>query len=409
MRRIVTLAALMLAGLVPVEARPEAQRDAATAAAGIDELAWDLVRAAGGGTVVVSPASVWEALALTHQGARGTTAGEIAAVLGMPDDRAAIAAAAEALRTSFADSRGASITLEVANRLWIQRGKQIDPGFAAALEDRFAAAAGLVDFSTAPETARGEINRWVSGHTADKIPELLKAGSITPLTRIVLTNAVFLKAPWAEPFEKSATRPEPFQLGAGDRVDVPFMRRSGRMLAGRTGSGDESAMVCELPYAGHGLAMVLVVPVATDGLESVLGSLAGDWRTKWAAGSDDVALRAVDLSLPKWTARKPLQLNRALESLGMRAAFDAAAADLSGIDGTRDLFVSDVVHEGFVDVSEEGTEAAAATGVVVGVRSMRPQPEEPLEIKADRPFAWAIVDRATGAVLFAGTVTDPRG
>lgn len=387
-----------------------AQASAAKAAAeGIDEIAWDLVRAAGAGNVVISPASIWEALAMTHQGARGETAAEIAGVLGMPDDRAAIAAAAEALRAAFAEAKGTAITLDVANRLWVQRGKSLEPAFTATLEQRFAAGAGVVDFAAAHEAARGEINGWVSGHTAEKIPELLKAGTITPLTRLVLTNAVYLKAPWAKPFEKSATRPEPFSLEPGKPVDVPFMHAADRLVAGRVGTGDEAATVCEIPYAGRRLVMVVVLPDAVDGLDEVLGELDGDWRTKWAAGQGDVRPRQVELALPTWTARKPLGLNDALKALGMKRAFDGTAADLSGIDGTRDLVVSDVVHEGFVDVAEEGTEAAAATGVVVGVRSMAPRPEEPLVVKADRPFAWAIVDRETGAVLFAGTVADPRG
>jgi serpin B len=250
----------------------------------------------------------------------------------------------------------------------------------------------------------------VAGHTAKKIPELLKAGVITPLTRLVLTNAVYLKAPWAKPFEKSATRPEPFQLAPDNAVDVPFMHASELLVAGRVGAAEKAAMVCEIPYEGRRLMMVIVVPDVVDGLDEVLGELDGDWRAKWGgAGHGDIRARKVVLSLPKWTARKPLGLNEALKSLGMRKAFDAGAADLSGIDGTRDLFVSDIVHEGFVDVSEEGTEAAAATGVVVGVRSMAPSRDEPLVIKADRPFAWAIVDRETNAVLFAGTVIDPRG
>jgi serpin B len=384
--------------------------DAAKAAAeGIDEIAWDLVRAAGPGNVVISPASVWEALAMTHQGARGETAAEIAGVLGMPDDRAAIAVAAEALRAAFATAKGKAITLDVANRLWTQRGKALEPAFTTALEQRFGAGAGVVDFAAMHEAARGEINGWVSAHTAEKIPELLKPGTITPLTRLVLTNAVYLKAPWAKPFEKSATRPEPFSLEPGRAVDVPFMHASERLVAGRVGEGEEAATVCEIPYEGRRLVMVVVVPDAVDGLDEVVGELDGDWRTKWAAGQGDVRPRQVQLSLPKWTARKPLGLNEALKALGMTSAFDQSAADLSGIDGTRELSVSDVVHEGFVDVSEEGTEAAAATGVIVGVRSMAPRPEEPLVVKADRPFAWAIVDRETGAVLFAGTVADPRG
>jgi serpin B len=392
----------------PPPARAVEVAAARQAAEGIDEIAWDLVRAAGSGNVVLSPASVWEALAMTHQGARGETAAEIAGVLGMPDDRAAVAGAAEALRAALAEAKGTAITLDVANRLWTQRGKALDPAFTAALEKRFGAGAGVVDFAAA-EAARGEINGWVSAHTAGKIPDLLPAGTITPLTRLVLTNAVYLKAAWAKPFEKSATRPEPFSLEPGRAVDVPFMHAAERLVAGRVGAGDEAATVCEIPYAGRRLALVIVVPDAVDGLDEVLGELDGDWRTKWAAGQGDVRPRQVELALPRWTARKPLGLNDALKALGMQAAFDAAAADLSGIDGTRELFVSDVVHEGFVDVSEEGTEAAAATGVVVGVRSMAPRPEEPLAVRADRPFAWAIVDRETGAVVFAGTVTDPRG
>ena len=392
----------------PPPARAVEVAAARQAAEGIDEIAWDLVRAAGQGNVVLSPASVWEALAMTHQGARGETAAEIAGVLGMPDDRAAVAGAAEALREALAEAKGTAITLDVANRLWTQRGKALDPAFTAALEKRFGAGAGVVDFAAA-EAARGEINGWVSAHTAGKIPDLLPAGTITPLTRLVLTNAVYLKAAWAKPFEKSATRPEPFSLEPGRAVDVPFMHAAERLVAGRVGEGDEAATVCEIPYAGRRLALVIVVPDAVDGLDEVLGELDGDWRTKWAAGQGDVRPRQVELALPRWTARKPLGLNDALKALGMQAAFDAAAADLSGIDGTRELFVSDVVHEGFVDVSEEGTEAAAATGVVVGVRSMAPRPEEPLAVRADRPFAWAIVDRETGAVVFAGTVTDPRG
>lgn len=398
-------------GMTVAARAADARAEAATAAAdGVAAISWDLVRAAGSGNVVVSPASVWEALAMTHQGARGDTAAEIAHVLGLPDHRASIAAAAEALRGTFAEAKGGAITLDVANRLWVQRGKALEGDFTTALERRFGAGAGPVDFAGGPEAARGEINAWVSAHTADKIPELLKAGVITPLTRLVLTNAVYLKAPWAEPFEKAATRPAAFSLAPDTPVDVPFMHRTDRLVAGRVGDGAAAAHVCEIPYAGDRLIMVLVVPEAVDGLAAVLGTLDGQWRTRWVGGRNgDVRPRRVELALPTWTARRPLSLNDALKALGMKRAFDASAADFSGIDGSRGLFVSDVVHEGFVDVSEEGTEAAAATGVVVGVRSMAPRPEEPFVVRADRPFAWAIVDRVTGAILFAGTVADPRG
>lgn len=414
MRRIpiLTAVAMLLWGCAWADGR--AARAATAAAAkpvgdAIGDLAWDLVRAAGAGNVVLSPASVWEALAMTHQAARGETAAEIAGVLGMPDDRSATATAAGVLRAALDEAKGKAITLDVANRIWVERGKRLEPEFTTALDERFAAKAGEVPFSSAPEAARGEINTWVADHTANRIPELLKAGVVSPLTRIVLTNAIYMKAPWAEPFVKAATKPEPFQLAPDEAIDVPFMHRSAELVAGRVGTGAEAATVCEVPYEGRRLSMVIVVPDLVDGLDAVLGELDGDWRTKWNGGQGgDVRRRKVELALPKWTTRKPLGLSHALKSLGMKRAFEAGVADLSGIDGTRDLFVSDVVHEAFVEVSEEGTEAAAATGVVVATRSMVIQPEEPFVVKADRPFAWAVVERDTGAILFAGVVADPR-
>jgi serpin B len=399
------LATCLLAAFAFLSAAPVF---AADAAAGTSKLAWELVRASGSGNAILSPASVWEALAMTHAGARGETADEIAAVLGMPDDRERIAAAVSELRRVLAEAKGNTITLDIANRLWVQQGKPLEADFAGLLEKRYDASAGLVDFAGKPEDSRREINSWVGKHTADKIPELLTSGTITPLTRLVLTNAIYLKAPWAKPFEKSATVEKAFTLADGDTANVPFMHAAGDMVAGQVGEGDASATVCEIPYDGRRLAMVLVVPAKTDGLPAVLAGMRGEWRASWNAGGPAaVRRRRVTLALPKWIARKPLSLTAALKSLGMKRAFVAGEADFSGIDGTRDLVVTDAVHEGFVEVSEEGTEAAAATGVVLAPRSAF-IPDEPLEVTADRPFAWAIVERGTGAVLFAGTVTDPR-
>jgi len=384
------------------------------AAEGVATLGWNLVRAAGHENVIVSPLSVWEALAMTHGGAAGQTAVEIAAVLGMPNDREAIAAAAESLRTTVTKSKGQTITLDIANRLWVQKGKQLEESFTSLLLQRFGAAAGAVDFSGAAESARTEINGWVSEHTAQKIQNLLPSGSITPQTRLVLTNAVFMKAPWANPFEKQRTRPEPFRLSADKTVDLPFMQSDGLLMAGKIGSGNNSATVCEIPYAGNLLSMIVSVPDAVDGVPDVLAGLDAGWRAKWtnaltADGQPAVRRRPVTLSLPKWTARKPLSLNAPLSNLGMKLAFTAGAADFSGIDGRKDLFVSAVVHEGYVEVTEEGTEAAAATAVVIRETSVRINPDEPLVVRADRPFLWTIVERQSGVILFAGVVRDPRG
>jgi len=402
MIRGMTVAVMVATLVAPARAAEPVEQ----ATAGVGRLAWDLVRASGSGNAIVSPVSVWEALAMTHAGAGGETAAEMARVLGMPDDRAAIASASAALRQAFADAKGETIVLDVANRIWVQKDKRLEAAFTSLLADSYGAAAGAVDFSGATEPARAEINAWVSDHTAEKITELLKAGAITPLTRLVLTNAVYMKAPWETPFEKEATRPEPFTVSTSETAEVPFMRRSARLVAGEVGEGPGAATVCEIPYAGGRLAMMVIVPQAIDGLAAVLGGLDGGSLSGWKATA--LRPRPVHLALPRWTARKPLALNAALAAGGMKQAFEQGVADFSGMDGTRDLFVSAVLHEGFVEVTEEGTEAAAATGVVVGVRSMPPAPEEPLEVRADRPFAWAIVERGSGAILFAGVVADPR-
>jgi serpin B len=404
--RVMAVVALMLSvpGQVRADGEP-AQTAGPGVADGINAIAGDLVRAEGPGNAVVSPSSIWEALAMLHQGARGKTAAAIAGVLGLPDDRAAIGVAAAAFRAGLAEARSTAITLDTANRLWVQRRKALQPDFTTALEQWFGAGAGVVDFEMDHEAARKEINGWVSERTSGKIPELLAESLIKPNTRLVLTNAVHFKALWAKPFEKSETRLGPFSLEPDRPIDVPFMHVSGPLVAGRIGKGETAATFCEIPYEGDRLVMVIVVPEAPDGLDKVLDSLDGDWRTRLDPG--DTEARAVRLSLPKWTARRSIKLREALEDFGMKRAF-AGGADFSGIDGTGRLLVDAVVHEGFVEVSEEGTKAAAATAVLMKRKSFQRR-EEALVIKADRPFAWAIVDNITGVVLFAGTVTNPRG
>jgi len=372
---------------------------------GVASLGWNLVRAAGKGNVTVSPFSLWETLAMTHAGARGATAAEIAQVLGMPDDRDAIAAAAKSLRKEIADAKGDSTTLEVANRLWVDRATRIEDPLATTLKRAYSASVGNVDFVGHPAESRAEINRWVSERTARKIPELLSPEAITTNTRVVLTNAIYLKAPWADPFDKSDTSVASFQRAVGDTIRVPFMHRSDEMVAGSIGEGTAAAAtVCEIPYEGNRLSMVIVVPEAVDGLTAVLERI-DDWKNNpndWA----DFVRREVNLSMPRWKVRQQLPLNAVLETMGMSKAFMPKEADFSRVDGTRDLFVSSVIQECFVEVAEEGTEAAAATATELTM-ALSP-PMEILECRADRPFAWAIVSRESGVILFAGTVVDPR-
>jgi len=276
---------------------PAARGDVAAVAGGLAALGWELVRASGDGNAIVSPASVWETLAMTHAGARGETAAEIAHVLGMPDDREQIAASAADLRALVAEAKGEKIRLDIANRIWVERTQKLEASFTGLLQARYAAAAGLVDFMTRPEDARTQINTWVGEHTAGKIPELLPSGSITAQTRIVLTNAVYLKAPWAKPFEKSATQPAAFTVAGGDKPQVPFMNWSGKLVAGKVVVGEAAATVCEIPYEGGRLAMVIVVPDVADGLPRTLGGLDRDWRAQW--NDAGVRPREVNLALPR--------------------------------------------------------------------------------------------------------------
>ena len=372
---------------------------------GVANLGWNLVRSAGNGNVTVSPFSLWETLAMTHAGARGVTAAEIAQVLGMPDDPDAVAAAAKSLRKEIADAKGDSTTLEVANRLWVDRATRIEDALATTLKRAYSARVGNVDFVGHPAESRAEINRWVSERTARKIPELLSPEAVTTRTRVVLTNAIYLKAPWADPFDKSDTSVASFQRAVGDTIRVPFMRRSDEMVAGSIGEGTAAAAtVCEIPYEGNRLSMVIVVPEAVDGLPAVLERI-DDWRKNWNDRAN-FRRREVNLSMPRWKVRQQLPLNAVLETLGMSKAFTPKEADFSGVDGTRDLFVSSVIQECFVEVAEQGTEAAAATATELTMASAPPM--EPLECRADRPFAWAIISRESGVILFAGTVVDPR-
>jgi len=402
---IVLLAAIVVAGTM------HAADPSPPVCAAVAKLGWELLRASEDGNAIVSPVSIWESLAMTHAGARGQTAAEIAGVLGMPHDSAVISAAAKTLRQTFADAKGKNSTLSIASRLWVQNGKEINDSFTTLLKKNYGAATGIVDFKGAAEASRAEINGWVSEQTEKKIDELLKVGSITSQTQLVLTNAVYMKAPWAKTFDKAATRPAPFLIAAGNSIDVPFMHRDGELTAGKVGVGKAAATVCEIPYDGNRLVMIVIVPDAMDGVLEVLNGFGGDWRAKWMASAansqPEVRSRTVHLVLPRWIARQSLSLKTVLQSMGLQQAFQPGTADFSGIDGGKELFLSSAMHEGFVDVSEEGTAAAAATAIVVGVTSIGAQ-TAPLEVRADRPFLWAVIEQQTGGVLFAGLVRDPR-
>lgn len=353
--------------------------------------------------MTVSPISAWETLAMLHAGAHGPTAVEIAQVLGVTDDRKQVARAVRSLREEIGRSSGTNTTLDSSNRIWVERGMRLEDSFVSTLERGYSASVGRIEFASRPEESRVEINRWVSDQTNRRIAELLAPGTITPDSSLVLTNAIYFKAPWATAFEKSSELEKPFRLGDGRSVAIRFMQRSGDMGAGRIGEGASTATVCEIPYKNNHLAMILVVPDDLDGLRAVLEGMNGGWRENWG----DVRERDVDLVMPRWKVSQRLQLDDMLQTMGMHKAFRRELADFSGICSTRDAFVSSVTQQCFVDVREKGTEAAAATAVDMSFPAA-PPPAETLECHADHPFAWAIVIRSRGVILCAGTVVDPR-
>ncbi|AGP36145.1 serpin family protein [Sorangium cellulosum] len=354
------------------------------------------------GKLFFSPASVSTALAMTYAGARGETAAQMAKALELTLPPEALHPAFGGLAKQLTQAGPKAPELRIASRLWGQAGLPIEPAFQSTTQQHYGAGIELVDFKGGSEQARGRINRWVDEQTNAKIKDLMPAGSITPLTRLVLTNAIYFKGRWATPFDKQATKNEPFTVKPGTAPAVPMMRKT---LKARFGQVDD-ASVLELAYEAQDperpLAMVVILPAQADGLPKVEQRLSAGQLKAYVEALQPAR---VDVALPRFKMAAEFELSKALAALGMPLAFDAAKADFSGITRAEPLFLSQVRHKAFVEVNEEGTEAAAATGVVVSTRAA---PAPPQVFRADHPFAFLIRDVATGAVLFMGRVTDPR-
>jgi serpin B len=349
------------------------------------------------GNLFLSPYSISTALAMTYGGARGQTAEEMAKTLHFLLDAGQLHPAFASLEAQLTASKSKGYQLDVANALWGQKGKSFLPDFLASTRQNYRAGFREVDFQ-ATEAARQTINTWVENQTNDKIHELLKPGVITGDTELVLTNAIYFKGKWVDPFPKARTKEEDFQLGAGNKVKAPLMhqKKHYRYLDGK----DFQAL--ELPYVGDALAMVVLLPRKADGLPNFERVLTPDKLQGWLNGLNS---EEVEVTLPKFRLTSEFRLDQTLASLGMARVFTGGEADFSGMDGKQDLFLSAVVHQAFVDVNEEGTEAAAATGAVMTRMALR------LDLpvfRADHPFLFLIRDTHSGSILFLGRLTDPR-
>ena len=350
------------------------------------------------GNLFFSPYSISTALGMTYAGARGPTAEQMSQALHFalePEQLHRTFGQLEAQLNAFQEK--GNIELSVANALWVQEDYRFLDEFFDLVTKRYRARLSYANFRAAVEAARQEINGWVERQTKDKIRELLKPGVLNALTRLVLVNAIYFKGLWESPFMKEATKEAPFWVTPELSVDVPMMSQEEAFKYADT----EEMQIVQLPYAGDDLSMIILLPREIDGLPQLETILSLENLDEWLLS---LHKRNVIVHLPRFKITSQFSLAQTLASMGMSDAFDANNADFSGMDGTRSLFISAVVHKAFVDVNEEGTEAAAATGVVVGVTSV---PAPPPIFKADHPFIFFIRDNDSGSVLFFGRVADP--
>ena len=395
------------------------------AAKATNDLAVDLHRqlATGNENLCISPYSIETALAMTFAGADGDTRTEMARVLHLGNDAGAFASFS-ALQHSLEEMSAKTaelvkqskkfggptepITLNIANRLFAQTGYAFRETFLSLVKQNFGGAFEPVDFVANPPAVTQHINKWVADQTHERIRDLIPGGALDKTTRLVLANALYLKAPWASEFSANATQPEPFFVRGGAPVDVPMMRKRTRDFGY---ARHEGFTVISVPYAGNDLQFLILLPDDVNGLRTVESGLTSDMLADCAK----LERRDVDLHLPKFKLEPPtITLAEKLEALGMKTAFDepkgSANFDRMAPRKPSDyLYISQVFHKTFIAVDEKGTEAAAATAVAMLAGSaLRSPPPPPIEVKVDRPFVYAIQHVPSGVCLFLGRVTDPR-
>jgi serpin B len=395
------------------------------AAEATNELAVDLhgQLATGNENLCVSPFSVESALAMTFAGADGDTRTEMARVLHFPSDASAVAASFASFQHSLEEMTlktaelvkkskefgGPSepITLNIANCLFAQKDYDFRQDFLSLVKQNYGAAFEPLDFVADPAAATRHINHWVADQTRDKIRDLIPADALNKLTRLVLANALYLKAPWADAFSEKTTQPESFHVRGGAPVNVPMMRKTARFGYAKR----ERFSAVSLPYLGDNLQFLVLLPDEVNGIRAVESKLTADVL----AQCTKLEAQDVDLHLPKFKLEPPtIALAKTFQALGMKSAFDIpqGSANFDKIAPRKPndyLYISNVFHKTFIAVDEKGTEAAAATAVVMmrATAIARPKPP-PIEVKVDRPFIYAIQHVPSGVCLFLGRVTDPR-
>ena len=367
------------------------------------------------GNLFFSPYSISTCLAMLYDGARGNTELQMSQVLGFGTNQPAFAGLFGQLQAELeTDQQTTALELDIANGLWAQEGFPFLPAFIANATGQYQAPVSQVDFVNDSAAVTQTINDWVAQATNQKIQDILPAGSLDRFTRLVLANAVYFLGAWTEAFAVTNTRTEPFYISPNQVVQVPLMHQP---LPGSNGMafnymstwplgqgpapGADDFQALELPYASNQVSMLILLPAQVDGLAQLEQQLSPALLSNVLARMQP---QPIEVFLPRFTLEYGLELNNTLSGMGMPDLFTPGVADLSGIDGTNDLYVSHVFHKAWARVDESGTEAAAATAAVVGITAI---PMQPPVFRATHPFVFFIRDTQTGSLLFAGRVVTP--
>lgn len=351
------------------------------------------------GNLFLSPYSISTALAMTYGGARENTAKQIAQVFHFSENHEIVHSAFSILEANLnsIEQKG-SIQLNIANSLWPHNEYPFLKSYLALTKRFYAVEITSVDYVHAVEQARIMINTWVEKKTHDKIKDIISPNTLSAFTRLVLVNAIYFKGNWRSQFEKKATRKTDFYVSPSESVSVPMMYQEENF-----GYGVNSLIqILELPYEGYDLSMIILLPQKKDGLREIERSLNVRSLKRW---TNNLRKQKVRVFFPKFKMTNQFGMAPMLESMGMPDAFSSRQADFSGMDGRKGgLFIGNVIHKAFIEVDEKGTEAAAATAVVMRMTSM---PAASPVFRADHPFVFVIRDNTSGSVLFMGRVSKP--
>jgi serpin B len=350
------------------------------------------------GNLFFSPCSISTCLAVTYAGARGDTAKQMARTLHFATNQNQLAVLFGRLQRQLDKEQPKQATeLNMANGLWAQQDYPFLPAYLKVAREQYGATVRQADFRTQAESVRLEINNWASDKTKGRISNLIQPGRLDAVTRLVLVNAIYFKGTWAGEFDRHKTIPSPFQINSTQKLEVPMMRLTANLRYAEV----DGLQLLELPYAGNELAMVVLLPGDIEGLKSTEAQLNEASLSRWLAQARE---QEIAVFLPKFKLSTQFNLAPILVSMGLKDAC-SPQADFSGMDGKRDLYISAMVHKAFVEINEEGTEAAAATGVVMrSMAIMRPRPT-PI-FRADHPFIFLIRDISSGSILFLGRLLD---